>query len=91
MWDYGLDVAKPGGGGGDLKCASPKPAFLTLLQVGKKMYRALHANLHVFSSRQRKFLEKDGRYREQHGGWRGVKVLQWLVLVNPMFFLSAPN
>ena len=49
-------------GGGDLKRASPKPAFLTLLQVGKKMYRALHANLHVFSSRQRKFLEKDGRY-----------------------------
>eukprot|EP00913_Durusdinium_trenchii_P027576 g25866.t1 len=26
---------------------------------GKKMYRALHANLHVFSSRQRKFLEKE--------------------------------
>lgn len=49
-------------GGGDLKYASPTPAFLTPLQVGKKMYRALHANLHVFSSRQRKFLEKDGRY-----------------------------
>lgn len=28
-------------------------------KVGKKMYRALHANLHVFSSRQRKFLEKE--------------------------------
>ena len=50
-------------GGRSAKCASPKPAFLALLQVGKKMYRALHANLHVFSSRQRKFLEKDGRYR----------------------------
>ncbi|CAJ1330282.1 unnamed protein product [Effrenium voratum] len=28
-------------------------------KVGKKMYRALHANLHVFSSRQKKFLEKE--------------------------------
>ena len=27
-------------------------------EAGKRMYRALHANLHVFSSRQRKFLEK---------------------------------
>lgn len=28
-------------------------------KAGKRMYRALHANLHVFSSRQRKFLEKE--------------------------------
>lgn len=28
-------------------------------KTGNKMYRALHANLHVFSSKQRRFLEKD--------------------------------
>lgn len=83
----GIDVAKPGGG--DLKCASPKPAFLSLLQVGKKMYRALHANLHVFSSRQRKFLEKDGRYLDFMAvgeGWKSCTGWFWL---NPMFFLKC--
>ncbi|CAE7662493.1 unnamed protein product, partial [Symbiodinium sp. CCMP2456] len=36
-------------------------------KTGNKMYRALHANLHVFSSKQRRFLEKDCALAKKYG------------------------
>lgn len=35
-------------------------------KAGKKMYRALVANLHIFSSKQRKFLEKDSALAREY-------------------------